>query len=206
MAVNPNYYSGVVCNNPAISSSKSSHVSNPVGFGQSPDMAQPKELASKELAQATRAQAMAQIMIGSNIKYNSTAQEYVNQLIKKGKVPDKDFIVEKKPEFTSIVELNAEGKKVKEVRLEHKDDRCGTACIYYNPENGVKYKAVALTPYGEFAISLDDPKTGEPLVDEMYRSDGSLKDYAIYKKLPEGQTGINGKYDIYGIESLPDNS
>lgn len=206
MAVNPNYYSGVVCNNPAISSNKSSHMSNPVGFGQSLDTAQPKELASKELAQATRAQAMAQIMIGSNLKYNSMAQEYVDQLIKKGKVPDKDFIVEKKPEFTSVVELNADGKKVKEVRLEHKDDRCGTACIYYNPENGVKYKAIAMSPDGKMHVSYDDTKTGEPLIDERYYSDGSLELNAIYKKLPEGQTGINGKYDIYGIESLPDNS
>lgn len=205
MAVNPNYYSGVVCNSPVISSSKSSHMSNPVGFGQSPDTAQPKELASKELAQATRAQAMAQIMIGSNLKYNSTTQEYVDQLIKKGKVPDKDFRVEKNDRYTSVVELNADGKRIREVRLEHKDDRCGTACIYYNPENGVKYKAIAMSPDGKMHVSYDDTKTGEPLIDERYHQDGSLELNAIYKKLPEGQTGINGKYDIYGVESPPYN-
>lgn len=181
-------------------------MSNPVGFGQSPDTAHPKELASKELAQATRAQAMAQIMIGSNLKYNSTAQEYVNQLMKKGKVPDKDFRVEKNDRYTSVVELNADGKRIREVRLEHKDDRVGTTCCFYNPENQVGYKALSMTPYGELGISYNDSKSGESLVDEHYRSDGSLKYYDVYKKLPEGQTGINGKYDIYGIESLPDNS
>lgn len=206
MAVNPNYYSGVVCNSPATGSIKSFRASNPVGFGQSPDAAQPKELASKELAQATRATALAQIMMGSNLKYNSTAQEYVNQLIKKGKVPDKDFKVEKNEKYTSVVELNADGKKVKEVRLEHKDDRCGTACIFYNPENGVKYKAIAMSPDGKMHVSYDDTKTGEPLIDERYYTDGTLELNAIYKKLPEGQTGINGKYDIYGIEVPPSNA
>lgn len=206
MAVNSNYYSGVVSSGAVSSSIKSSYMSNPVGFGQNPEMAQPNELASKELAQATKATAMAQIIMGSDLKYNSTAGEYINQLIKKGKVSGKDFIVEKKDEFTSVTELNADGKRIKEVRLEHKDNRCGTACIFYNPENGMKYKAVALNPYGEFAISFDDPKSGEPLVDEIYRSDGSLKYYDVYKKLPEGQTGINGKYDIYGLEAPPYNS
>jgi hypothetical protein len=206
MTVNSNYCSGFIYNNPVGSKIEKSNVSSPIGFGQGVEKPQATELASKELAYASKATAMAQIMIGSNLKYNSTAEEYVNQLIKKGKVPNKDFIVEKKAECTSVTELNADGKKIKEVRLENKDDRVGATCIFYNPENQVKYKAVQLTPYGEFAISLDDPKTGEPLIDELYRSDGSLKSNAYYKKLPEGQTSINGKYDIYGIEPSPEDS
>lgn len=192
MAVNPNYRSGVLYNNSFEEKVQKSNVSKPTDFAQNSETPKPKEFASKEFAHATRATAMAQILIGSDLKPNMTQRDYVNRLIKQGKIPNKHFFID----GYWVVELNAEGERIKEVRF---FDDGNIGCSFYNPKTQKRYKTLE-TLDGKLHISYNDAVTGEPLLDESYLQDGSLERNAFYKKTPEGEKSINGKYQIYGIE------
>lgn len=70
MAINPNY-SSILYNKSIEGKIEKSNTSKPIGFGQNCETSEQKELASKEAASATRAAAMAQILVGSTLKPNS---------------------------------------------------------------------------------------------------------------------------------------
>lgn len=201
MTVNPNYCSGIITNNSIEEKIEKSNASKPIGFGQNSEASKPKELASKEAVQGTRAMVMAQILVGSDLKPNTTQKEYINRLIKQGKIPNKHFFIEKDDcgYACHVIEVNSNGEKIKEVRF---FDGGNIGCSFYNPKTQKRYKSLE-TLDGKLHISYNDVITGEPLCDELYRPDGSLERNAFYKKTPKGETSINGEYQIYGIEGTP---
>lgn len=170
--------------------------SNPIGLDEKTE--QKSELASKDYADATRAMAMAQILSGSDIKPKMTQNEYVDKLMKKGKIPNKDFYI-KNLENTSntyVLEVNKKGERIKEVHF-FEDGNIG--CKFYNPQNQKIYKALE-TLDGKLHISYNEVLTGEPLCDELYSPDGTLETNTFYKKTPKGETSVNGDYIISGIK------
>lgn len=215
MAVNPNYRSGILYNNSFEEKVEKSNVSKPIDFVQNSEAPKTKELASKEFAHATRATAMAQILVGSDLKPNITQREYVNKLIKQGLIPNKHFFI-KNYDYGSgsyIIEVNNDGEKIKEIRFGAEDNEGGVACSFYNPKTQQRYKAIE-TLNGELHISINDPQTGEPLLDEKYRPDGSLEFCAVYKKCEkldpsidydnDGSYGkINGNYYKISLTYFP---
>jgi len=177
---------------------ESNATSNPINSND--DTGQMQELASKELSTASKATAMAQIMTGSRLKYDTTRNEYVAQLLKQGKIPNKHFQVEDGEKFASVKEINSKGQRIKEVHFPNIAPERGVSCAFYNPNTQQKYKAIEYTTDGGFSVALNNPTTGEPIADELYRSDGSLADYVVYDKCEKGETSVNGKYKISGIE------
>lgn len=162
---------------------------------------QKQELVSKNYADASRSMAMAQILYGAEIKPNTTQKEYVDNLIKKGKIPNKDFFIKKleNRSKTYVSEVNKKGERIKEVSF---FDDGNIGCKFYNPSNQKPYKALE-TLDGKLHISYNETTTGDPVCDEVYRSDGSLERNAFYKKTPKGETSPNGDYIISGIENPP---
>ena len=165
---------------------------------QEKEMVQQEEFASKEGALATRATGMAQLLMGNGIRLNMTQRNYVNNLIKQGKIPNKHFYVKNQNNgsLPIVTEVNSKGERIKEV-LFYKDGNIG--CSFYNPNTQERYKALE-TSEGKLHISNNNSLTGEPLSDEVYRRDGSLEDTAFYKKTPEGQISANGDYVISSLD------
>lgn len=170
--------------------------------------AQQQELASKEYAYATRATAMAQIKLGG-VNQNTTKEEYINTLINQGKVQNKDFIVLQDEagtvgeNTTRVIELNNKRQEVKRVIFWSKEQGGGVGVRFVNPETQQCYKALEYASSGGVEVAYSDPITGEALIDESYRPDGSLKASAYYKKTPTGETSVNGDYIIYGVDGPP---
>lgn len=160
-----------------------------------------QEIASKECSYATRSMAMAQILVGSEIKPNMTQTDYINNLIKQGKIPDKHFYIKANDlgNKNIVVELNSKGLRTKEVTF-YENNEIG--CIFYNPQTQKKYKAIQ-TSEGKLHISYDDPTTGDPVCDEIYRSDGSLERNAFYKKIPNAEIPNETDYHVSGIDLPP---
>lgn len=157
------------------------------------------EIVSKEYADATKATAMAQIMSGVDLKAGMTYMDYVDKLMKQGKIPTKDFNVKTTEAGLNYVEeLNQKGEKIKEVAF-FED---GIGCKFYNPKNQKVYKTLE-SHNGKLYISNNNVDTGEPVLDELYNSDGSLESNAFYKKCEKGETSINGDYKITGIGFVP---
>ena len=173
-----------------------SAISNPLSSNK--EQKQQKELASNECAQGTRATAMAQILIGTDIKPGTTQKEYIDKLIKQGKIPNKDFYIANKDFGSSshIIEVNNKGKRIKEVRF-YDDGKI--ACNFINPKTQKTYKSIE-TFENKLLVANNDPITEEPLLDEVYKTDGSLESNAFYKKTPNGETSVNGKYQITGVD------
>lgn len=165
------------------------------------------EIVSRQYADATKSAAMAQILTDSDIKPGITPVEYVNSLIKKGKIQDKDFCVVKGEsdsigkDTTTVIELNKKGQKIKDVIFWSDVQGGGLGVRLYSPSTQKIYKALELNN-GKLEVLYNDTK-GEPVLDEVYKGDGKLERNAIYQKCEKGETSINGDYKITGIELPP---
>lgn len=167
----------------------SNAVSNPINEEIKP------EIVGKNYADATKSIAMAQILVGNDIKPNMNYMDYVDKLMKQGKCPIKDFIVKTTEKSFVITELNPNGNKTKEISF---FDDGNIGCKLYNPKTQKVYKTLE-TLNGKLHIAYND-KSGKPVLDEVYRSDGSLERNAVYKKCEKSETSVNGNYNITGIE------
>jgi len=141
---------------------------------------QSAEVISKNYADATRAMAMAQILSGTHIKPNMTQKEYVEKLIKSGKIINKDFYVNGNVSgaLNVVFEVNEKGERVKEISFFDGGD---IGCKFYNPSTQKVYKSLE-TLDGKLHVSYNQGETEEPLLDELYSQDGSLKSHYFYKK------------------------
>lgn len=168
------------------------------------EMQQQRELASKECAYATRATAMAQILTGNNLKYTTTPKEYVDGLIKQGKIPNKHFYIqdenmyEEPCKFASVVELNSDGERIKETCFcrDNKYSGSWVSQRFFNPKYDQEYKCVTYQKDG--GISIQNYNTiGECLMDSyVYRADGSLEYYENYVT-DEGVHLSKGRKETY---------
>lgn len=153
------------------------------------EMQQQRELASKECAYATRATAMAQILTGSNLKYTTTPKEYVDGLIKQGKIPNKHFYVqddtvaEAPCKVTRVVELNSDGERMKETVFcrDNKYSGSWTEQYFYNPKYDHEYKSVTYEKDGGISLQNYDVLGGIIIDTHVYRADGSLEYYENYQ-------------------------
>lgn len=174
-------------------------VSNPINTEIKP------EIVSKEYADATKATAMAQILAGGDLKPGMTYMDYVDKLIKKGKIQGKDFFIEENPtnsygkSSTWIKELNPKGQRIKETIFWSEPEGSGVEIRLYDPKTQEVYKALEMQN-GKLHIAYND-KNGKALLDEVYRSGGSLERNAVYKKC--GKCETSGDYNITGIELPP---
>lgn len=160
-------------------------VSNPITPNE---LEQQRELASKECAYATKATAMAQILTGNDFKYTTSPEEYVNKLIKQGKIPDKDFKVDNtllndgSPTW-SITEFNSEGKKVKKAHFCRYNNHLNSwnSLSYYNPKYDCPYKTIHYSQNGGVDLWNYDVINEKSNDAYFYRPDGSLEYYRDYK-------------------------
>jgi hypothetical protein len=173
-------------------------ISNPINKD---DKIEPKqELVSKDYANATKATAMAQILMDNDIKPNMTYTEYIDKLMKRGKIQNKDFKVTTVAESFVIEELNQKGQVIKETIFADEKHNNDIIVKLRNPNNQKVYKAFEYTSDGNLVVAYNNPITGGPLLDEAYNADGSLKNYAMYRKCNKGETSINGDYIISGVD------
>jgi len=175
------------------------------------EMEQQRELASKECAYATRATAMAQILTGSNLKYTTTPPEYVNALIKQGRIPDKHFYVTEAPmrdnlcKVTRVVELNSDGERIKETCFcrDNKYSGSWVEQTFYNPKYDHSYKSVTYNQDGGIAIHNYNVIADKIADAYVYRPDGSLEYHENYES-NEGVHISKGKkvtnYDLKDAE------
>lgn len=164
------------------------------------ELAQQRELASKECAYATRATAMAQLSMVNDVKPNMTYLEYTDKLMKQGKNPSKDFKVTTTDESYIVEELNQKGQVTKEIIFADEKHNNDIIVKLRNPSNQKVYKVSEYSSDGSLVVAYNNPITGGPLLDEAYNVDGSLKNYAMYRKCNNSETSINGDYVITGVE------
>lgn len=150
-------------------------VSNPINEEIKP------EIVDKNYADATKSLAMAQILVGNDFKPNMTQEEYVNSLIKKGKVQNKDFFIEEYPlnsygkSSTWIKELNPKGQRTKETIFWSEPEGRGTEIRLYDPNTQEVYKAIGIQN-GKVNVTYNDT----PFINEFYKKNAELEQSAIY--------------------------
>jgi len=169
---------------------------------------QQRELASKECAYATKATAMAQILTGNSLKYSTTPEEYSNDLIKQGKLPNKNFYVTPSEDekgngtYTKITELNSEGEKVKETVFVRDNKYSGSwnEQYFYNPKYCERpYKGIAYKKDGSVVMNNSNVATNKPTDSYSYRPDGSLEYYHDYKNDKGTHISKDGKITSYDL-------
>lgn len=172
-----------------------------------------RELASKKCAYATKATAMAQILTGSNLKYSTTPQEYINSLIKQGKIPNKDFnsivepLGENNEEFAIITELNSAGKKIKETVFCRNNRYSGSwnEQHFLSPQNEHPYKTFSYMKDG--SVNMSNYNVVKECVTDSYkyRPDGSLEYYSDFKDNNGMHISKNGKVTEFALEDKDGN-
>lgn len=150
-------------------------VSNPINEEIKP------EIVGKDYADATKSLAMAQILVGNDFKPDTTQEEYIGNLIKKGKIQDKDFFIEEYPlnaygkSSTWVKELNPKGQRTKETIFWSEPQGKGVEIRLYDPNTQEVYKAVGIQN-GKLHVTYNDT----PFLNEFYRKNAQLEQRAIY--------------------------
>ena len=178
-------------------------MSKPDDFEKVQEFRHQREVMSKECAYATRATAMAQVLMGNNLKFTTTPDEYVAQLTKQGKIPDKHFYIVDSKTSTGVVELNSDGEKTKEVTFFKGYDNLPpwVGCKFYNPKTQNEYKSIEYHQDGGVQISNGNPITGAPTNIQMYRPDGSLEYNRDIEKDSETHISKGGKLTTYKLHN-----
>lgn len=175
--------------------------SKPNDFDKVKEFREDRALMSKELGYATKATAMAQVLMGSNLKFTTTPKEYINSLIKQGKIPNKHFYTGESENSEWVTELNSEGEKTKEVRFfkGYEDLPPWVGCVFYNPKTQHEYKSIEFKQDGGVSISHEDPKSGRPIRIEKYRPDGSIERIRNCEKMEDTNISKGGKINKHKI-------
>lgn len=169
---------------------------------------QQRELASKECAYATKATALAQVLTGNNLKYSTTPEDYIKDLIKQGKIQDKDFKIQKEDlgdsncKFTSIKEFNKSGEIIKETDFcrDNKYSDSWNAQYFINAKYNCPYKGIFYHQDGSVEMSNYDV-VQQAIVDSYaYRSDGSLEYYHDFKDNKGKHISKEGKVTKFDLE------
>lgn len=144
---------------------------------QSPISVSP-EMVSKEYGNASKAVAMAQIMIGEKITNKTTPEEYIAKLIKQGKQIDKDFKVDNDSEHSTFIDiLSPKGQIVKSLQFSKfnygadSSPKYSVSVRYINPNSNEAYKRVYLDWDGEVVLDNNDPLTGDMVSSERFDKD-----------------------------------
>lgn len=152
------------------------------------EVKQQTELASKECAQATKANALAQISMNTkpnNVpNYKMTPEECVNKLVMSGKVKDKDFKIEEynnektNEAYYVVSELNNNGTTSSRTTfikdLQNDSQYKLFSIVNLDKETGIPYKSVAYSANGRYFIKYSDSNTGKDKTTEWHNLDGSL--------------------------------
>lgn len=147
-----------------------------------------KELVSSEYSNAVAANSKFQIDENGVLKYDTTPEKYISKLIKAGKIPNRNFVVEElaSPNGSEdggllyITELNNNGKKIKNTIFYRKPDSKDYDLSYIsftNPTTDKPYKWITYPPEknGTYTIDRINPNTGEIIKREWYNADGTIK-------------------------------
>lgn len=202
MIVFGNYNSGIAQTNGVQKKPETSEVLIPNDSKKIDELKHQRELMSKECAYATKATAMAQVLMGTKLKFTTTPDEYNAQLIKQGKIPNKDFYVQKDEIATSFVELNSDGEKTKEVSfLKWSDGQSRVDCKFYNPKTQKEYKSVEYHQDGGVFITNGNPLSGRLTTSDKYRSDGSLEYHRDMDKMTDTHVSKGGKITTFSLEN-----
>lgn len=150
---------------------------------------QQNELISPIGNQAVLSMGQAQITKNNILKYNTTPEQYISTLIKQGKIPNKNFTVNKstRPDnkygYIGISELNKDGKKNKETVFitdtpDNPNYNVGFIKLY-NTETNLPYKRISYSDKkdGSYLVEEYDSKTGDDLSSTLYSADGSVQEH-----------------------------
>lgn len=143
---------------------ESKSASNPIGNNDKEIIK--KEFVSNEYANFSKAIAMAQVLIGNDYKPGMTQKEYVENLVKKGKILNKDFFVSENP--SSIEELNKKGQKIKETFFLPEEKGKSVVVKLYNPNTQKVYKFIDYTPNEYLTVEHNNPNTEKLILKENY--------------------------------------
>lgn len=146
-------------------------------LAQSPATTAP-EIVSKDYGEASKAVAMAQIMIGEKITNKTTPEEYIAKLTKQGKQINKDFKVDNLGKNSTFIDiLNPQGQTVKSIQFseynffENSPPQKTVSVRYVNPNSHEAYKRVCFDENGEAVLNYNDPITGNMLTSERLDKD-----------------------------------
>lgn len=169
----------------SLNDGKENFNSNPINVSDS--TSNPSAGISKEYSAASRALALGQITAENTLKSDTKPEDYIKTLLKQGKIPNKNFSIEKDEKVTSIKELNSDGKIIKEVVFWDDESKKSVDCLFCNPDTRQIYKSVTYHADGYVTTSTNDPKTGAPICNEAFNPDGNLMDRFTYNKLKKGE-------------------
>lgn len=108
-------------------------------------------------AEVFKNQALGNILTKNTLRYGMSISDYGASLIKQGKIPKKDFVVND----NVLTEINKRGERFKETIFYTGDESSPpvTECNYYNSYSQEKSKTIRYTPEGEQVIryNIDTP-------------------------------------------------
>lgn len=149
-------------------------------LAQSPATTAP-EIVSKGYGEASKAVAMAQIMIGEKITNKTTPEEYIAKLTKQGKQINKDFKVDNSGNNSTFIDiLNPKGQTVKSLLFSKftygadSSPKNSVSVRYINPNSHEAYKRVYLDWDGEVVLNNNDPLTGDMVSSEKFDKDAKI--------------------------------
>lgn len=126
------------------------------------------------------------------LKYDITPNQFIDQLLKQGKFPNKNFTIERSthPDRNSgsmaIREVNKEGKKTKETTfttnsLDNPEYSLRSIKVY-SKRSDAPYRTISYSQKkdGRYLVEESDPQTAEKVSRTLYSKDGSAQIHENY--------------------------